>query len=70
MFTTNTQHCAAFHFPMAALDDKLQRLIKHIALETQASPDLIASSVLGVMALACQDLFDISPKQNLRIPVS
>jgi hypothetical protein len=70
MFAINPQHHAPFHFPTAALDGKLQNVIHHLAQETQASPDLIASSVLGVMALACQDLFDISPKQNLRIPVS
>ena len=70
MFTVNTQHHAPFHFPTAALDGKLQNVIHHLAQETQASPDLIASSLLGVMALACQDLFDISPKPKLQFPVS
>ena len=70
MFTVNAQNHALFHFPTAALDGKLQNVIHHLAQETQASPDLIASSLLGVMALACQDLFDISPKPKLQFPVS
>lgn len=57
-------------FPCAVLPDELQETIRYVQQETQASPDLIASSLLGVMALSCQDLFDISPKAGLCIPMS
>lgn len=57
-------------FPFFALPDELQKTIRYVHQETQASPDLIASSVFGVMALACQDLFDIVPTEKLRFPTS
>ncbi|WP_339012829.1 YfjI family protein [Aeromonas popoffii] len=56
--------------PVNVLPDELQKVIHYIQQETQAPSGLIASSVLGVMALACQDLFDIAPKDNLRFPIS
>ena len=70
MLAINAQQNVQPNFPMASLHEKLQSVIYFISQETQASPDLIASSVLGAMALACQDLFDISPKQSLKFPVS
>ncbi|HIC8861683.1 TPA: YfjI family protein [Aeromonas hydrophila] len=57
-------------FPWFVLPDELQKIIRYVQQETQASPDLIASSLLGVMALSCQDLFDISPAAQLRFPTS
>lgn len=57
-------------FPVCVLPDALREVIGYLQQETQASPDLLASSLLGVMALSCQDLFDISPKKQLRFPIS
>ncbi len=57
-------------FPVNVLPEFLQMVIKHIEGETQAPIGLIASSVLGVMGLACQDTFDVQPKDNLQHPVS
>lgn len=57
-------------FPWFVLPDELQKIIRYVQQETQASPDLIAASLLGVMALSCQDLFDISPTAQLRFPTS
>ncbi|HHQ4758153.1 TPA: YfjI family protein [Aeromonas hydrophila] len=56
--------------PVHVLPDELQNVIRYVQQETQAPSGLIASSVLGVMALACQDLFDIGPKDKLRFPIS
>lgn len=56
--------------PVYALPHKLQEVVRYVQQETQASSGLIASSLLGVMALSCQDLFDISPKVQLRFPTS
>ncbi|MGN4936401.1 YfjI family protein [Aeromonas rivipollensis] len=56
--------------PVYALPHKLQEVVRYVQQETQASSGLIASSLLGVMALSCQDLFDISPKARLRFPTS
>lgn len=57
-------------FPVHALDEHLQGVIRQIQLQTQAPVGLIASSVLGAMGLACQDLVDVSPKAGLIHPVS
>ncbi|MCJ2366581.1 YfjI family protein [Aeromonas dhakensis] len=56
--------------PVHVLPDELQNVIRYVQQETQAPSGLIASAVLGVMALACQDLFDIAPKDKLRFPIS
>ncbi|MGU5760180.1 YfjI family protein [Aeromonas hydrophila] len=56
--------------PVHVLPDELQKVIRYVQQETQAPSGLIASAVLGVMALACQDLFDIAPKDKLRFPIS
>lgn len=56
--------------PVHVLPDELRKVIRYVKQETQAPSGLIASSVLGVMALACQDLFDIGPKDKLRFPIS
>lgn len=63
-------HSLSPTYPVFVLPDELQKTICYVQQETQASPDLIASSLLSVMALACQDLFDISPKAQLRFPTS
>jgi len=57
-------------FPVYVLPNELREVIAYLQQETQASPDLLASSLLGGMALCCQDLFDISPKAPLRFPIS
>lgn len=57
-------------FPISVLPDELQNTIRYVQQETQASPDLIAASLLGVMALSCQDTYDISPTAQLRFPIS
>lgn len=57
-------------FPVWVLPEELQKIIRYVQQETQASADLIASSLLGGMALSCQDLYDVSPKAGLRIPMS
>ncbi|WDA22742.1 YfjI family protein [Aeromonas hydrophila] len=56
--------------PVHVLPDELQKVIRYVQQETQAPSGLIASAALGVMALACQDLFDIAPKDKLRFPIS
>ncbi|ENC6658119.1 DUF3987 domain-containing protein [Aeromonas hydrophila] len=56
--------------PVHVLPDELQNVIRYVQQETQAPSGLIASAALGVMALACQDLFDIAPKDKLRFPIS
>lgn len=57
-------------FPVNVLHEGLQAIVHDIQHETQASAGLIATSLLGVMALSCQDLFDVSPKAKLRFPIS
>lgn len=57
-------------FPVHLLGWDLQQVIEAIHYQTQAPIGLIASSVIGVMALSCQDLFDVSPKAGLRHPIS
>ncbi|HHQ4530560.1 TPA: YfjI family protein [Aeromonas hydrophila] len=56
--------------PVHVLPEELQKVIRYVQQETQAPSGLIASAVLGVMALACQDLFDIAPKDKLCFPIS
>ncbi|WP_429154686.1 YfjI family protein [Aeromonas media] len=63
-------HSLSPMFPCFVLPDELQKIIRYVQQETQASPDLIAASLLGVMALSCQDLFDISPTAQLCFPTS
>ena len=63
-------HSLSPMLPFCVLSDELQETIRYVQQETQASPDLIAASLLGVMALSCQDLFDISPTAQLRFPTS
>lgn len=57
-------------FPVYVMPEELQKIIRYVQQVTQAPADLIASSLLGVMASSCQDLFDVSPKAGLRIPMS
>ncbi|MDM5075285.1 YfjI family protein [Aeromonas media] len=57
-------------FPVYVMPEEIQKIIRYVQQETQASADLIANSLLGGMALSCQDLFDVSPKAGLRIPMS
>ena len=57
-------------YPQHVLPEVLNNAIDHIQSETQASYELIASSMLSVMPLACQDVFDVSPSEQLRFPVS
>ncbi|WP_338883761.1 YfjI family protein [Aeromonas hydrophila] len=59
-----------FDFPVNVLHEDLQAIVHDIQHETQASAGLIATSLLGVMASSCQDLFDVAPKAKLRFPVS
>ncbi|ELY5843045.1 hypothetical protein SNN73_000012 [Cronobacter sakazakii] len=40
----------------------LQTLIKWIQMRTGAAVEMILSTALGVMALACQDRFDVKPE--------
>ncbi len=61
---------AVFDFPVNVLHEGLQAIVHDIQHETQASAGLIATSLLGVMALSCQDLFDVAPKEKLRFPIS
>lgn len=57
-------------FPVYVMPEELQKIVRYVQQVTQAPADLIASSLLGVMASSCQDLFDVSPKAGLRIPMS
>ncbi|MGY3976588.1 YfjI family protein [Aeromonas mytilicola] len=57
-------------FPVYVMPEELQKIIRYVQQETQASADLIATSLLGGMAQSCQDLYDVSPKAGLRIPMS
>ncbi|UBO72983.1 YfjI family protein [Aeromonas rivuli] len=52
-------------FPIYTLDERLQQVIWQAQQQTQAPLGLIASSVLGAMSLACQDMADVSPKEGL-----
>ena len=49
---------------------KLQSVVWQVHGMTQAPLDLIAACSLGAMSLACQDLFDVSPKEKLRFATS
>ncbi|MFM5054407.1 YfjI family protein [Aeromonas veronii] len=57
-------------FPVYVMPEELQKIIRYVQQETQASADLIATSLLGGMAQSCQDFYDVSPKAGLRIPMS
>lgn len=57
-------------FPFHVLAPSLQEVIQRVHAETQAPIHLIASSLLGTMALSCQDLYDVEPKTNMRYPIS
>lgn len=52
-------------FPCHVLPTSLQEVIRRVHAETQAPLPLIASSLLGAMALSCQDLYDVKPKENM-----
>ncbi len=57
-------------FPFHVLSEELQQVIKRVHAETQAPYPLIAASLLSTMSLACQDLYDVEPKENMRYPIS
>ncbi|MDP1298390.1 YfjI family protein [Klebsiella quasipneumoniae] len=48
----------------------LQTLIKWIQMRTGAAVEMILSTALGVMALACQDRFDVKPEGRPGHPIS
>lgn len=48
----------------------LQTLIKWIQMRTGAAVEMILSTALGVMALACQDRFDAKPEGRSGHPIS
>lgn len=57
-------------FPVHAMPEKLQGVISELQRDTQAPVGLIASMMLSVMSLSIQDLFDISPKAQMRFILS
>ena len=57
-------------YPYYVLPDELQQAIQRVYAETQAPYPLIAASLLSVMSLSCQDLYDVEPKANMRYPIS
>lgn len=57
-------------FPLNTLCEELQQVIHRVHAETQAPYPLIAASLLSVMSLSCQDLYDVEPKENMRYPIS
>lgn len=57
-------------FPVHQLPDELINAIEYLHQETLAPRSLIAVSLLGVMGLACQDLYDVSPMVHLRCPLT
>ena len=57
-------------YPYHVLPDELQQVIQRVYAETQAPYPLIAASLLSVMSLSCQDLYDVEPKTNMRYPIS
>ena len=57
-------------FPLQVLPEPLPRLIQDIYEDTQAPIGVIVSAVLAAMSLACQDSFDVQPKENLRFAAS
>lgn len=52
-------------FPIQVLTPDLQQVIQRVNAETQAPLPLIASAVLCTIALSCQDLYEVSPKENM-----
>ena len=57
-------------YPYYVLPNELQQVIQRVYAETQAPYPLIAASLLSVMSLSCQDLYDVEPKSNMRYPIS
>ena len=57
-------------FPINVLTQELQQVIQRVHAETQAPYPLIAASLLSVMSLSCQDLYDVELKSNLRYSIS
>lgn len=68
MNTVNTKNPA--QFPFHVLPNDIQQVIQRVHAETQAPIPLISSSLLGVMSLACQDLYDVEPKPKMWLPIS
>ncbi len=57
-------------FPIHVLPSDLQDVVQVVHAKTQAPIPLIATSMKGAMALACQDLYDVEVKESLRYPIS
>ena len=56
-------------FPIHFLPCELQDVIQRTYAETQAPYPLIASALLSVMGLSCQDLYEVEIKKNMYTPL-
>lgn len=57
-------------FPVSALPEQLQAVIRGVKKQTQASEDLIGCMLIGMMVPAVHDLFVITPLENMSFPLS
>lgn len=57
-------------FPVSALSEQLQAVIRGVKKQTQASEELIGCMLVGMMVPAVHDLFVIRPLGNMCFPLS
>ncbi|QKJ11943.1 DUF3987 domain-containing protein [Yersinia massiliensis] len=57
-------------FKLDVLPKYFQDLIVEIHAKTGAAAEVIFPTMLGVMALSCQDMFDVKYKGGIQHPVS
>ncbi|WP_421347344.1 YfjI family protein [Aeromonas veronii] len=57
-------------FPVSALSEQLQAVIRGVKKQTQASEELIGCMLIGMMVPAVHDLFVIKPLDNMSFPLS
>lgn len=57
-------------FPVSALSEQLQAVIRGVKKQTQASEELIGCMLIGMMVPAVHDLFVITPLDNMSFPLS
>lgn len=57
-------------FPVSALPEQLQAVIRGVKKQTQASEELIGCMLIGMMVPAVHDLFVITPLENMSFPLS
>lgn len=53
-------------FPITVLPEFFQQVAQRIHAETQSPIPLICSTMLSVMSMSVQDLYDVAPKHNMK----